>query len=184
MPNRCTHPAILDHVQSITTRFLIDRKYMTPGKTQGSIEYAIGSTRTGSAWVTTVIDQDGENGVLWLSYKVDGGQQKNYPYQLVTLPSNLGKGRVWYIVCPATGDLCRTLYCIEGRYLSRKAFAHAMYHNQTESKAARRVKPFPREWPPGKRKTHGGKFTKAYQKHLTSEQKALAYWHGALMTFG
>ena len=63
--------------------------------------------------------------------------QINYRVSIITVPSNLGKGFVWYFVCPKTNLKCRKLFLFEGYFLHRKAFNGCMYEKQTYSKYAR-----------------------------------------------
>ncbi len=58
---------------------------------------------------------------------------------LVSIPSNLGKGKVWYFVCPHTNKRCRKLYLISGYFLHREAFNGCMYESQTKSKKWREM---------------------------------------------
>src|SRR5262245_57841374 len=44
-----------------------------------------------------------------------------YKIHLVTLPSNLGHGKVWYFFCPITRKLCRKLYLVDKYFLHRTA---------------------------------------------------------------
>lgn len=48
--------------------------------------------------------------------------------------SNLGKGRIWYFLCPETNKRCRKLYLIGGYFLHREAFKGCMYESQSKSK--------------------------------------------------
>jgi hypothetical protein len=61
---------------------------------------------------------------------------------LTSKPSNLGKGLVWFFICPLTDTLCRKLYrCRTNDFLSYKAFksvGHQLtYHYQNLSKLDR-----------------------------------------------
>lgn len=49
---------------------------------------------------------------------------------LVSVPSNLGKGRVLYFVCPETGRKCRMLYrCYDSQiWKSREAYQRRIYY--------------------------------------------------------
>ena len=60
-----------------------------------------------------------------------------YKVDLVYKTSNLGKGKVWFMVCPSTGKLCRKLHLINGYFLHRTADPSLMYANQMESKKNR-----------------------------------------------
>ncbi|WP_460978990.1 hypothetical protein [Spirosoma knui] len=68
-----------------------------------------------------------------LDYKVDK-HPMSYRIGLVQVPSNLGKGQVWYFVCPLTGERCRTLYKAGRYFASRKALKGTLYESQTYSK--------------------------------------------------
>ena len=75
---------------------------------------------------------------LELNYVFDGKPIK-YKIGFVSAPSNLGKGEVWYFLCPVTKKRCRVLYLIGGYFLHRGAFGHSMYECQTQSKSSRQI---------------------------------------------
>ncbi len=62
----------------------------------------------------------------------------NYRVQLDSIPSNLGKGIVWFFICPSTGKRCRKLYLGDKHFVSRFAFVNAMYKQQTKSHKSRK----------------------------------------------
>lgn len=68
-----------------------------------------------------------------LDYTVDG-RPISYQIELIQIPSNLGKGKVWYFICPLTGERCRTLYKAGDYFASRKALIDTLYESQTYSK--------------------------------------------------
>lgn len=76
--------------------------------------------------------------VLQYDYK---GKQVVYRVNVTSVASNLGKGRVWYFICPSTGKRCRKLYFIKGKYYHREAFRGCMYEIQTQSKRWRQLTP-------------------------------------------
>ncbi len=53
-----------------------------------------------------------------------------YDVWIIGKPSNLGKGTIYYFICPFKGTRCRTLYMGYGsRYFkSRKAYRHRIYY--------------------------------------------------------
>lgn len=53
------------------------------------------------------------------------------------IASNLGKGSLWYFVCPLTQKRCRKLYFIAGNFVHRAAYKHVYYENQTMSRRSR-----------------------------------------------
>lgn len=70
---------------------------------------------------------------LVLEYsKTFEGEKKNinYTIQIETVPSNLGKGQVYYFVCPFTFKRCRIIYMGYGSqyFKSRKAYRHRLYY--------------------------------------------------------
>lgn len=71
-------------------------------------------------------------------YRCDG-EPKRYRVNLVSRLSNLGKGEVWFFVCPSTGKLCRKLYFSSGYFLHRTASRGLMYAKQIESKRFRNL---------------------------------------------
>ncbi len=58
------------------------------------------------------------------------GIEKNYQVFLSSMPSNLGKGKIYYFICPVNGSRCRKLYfCGEsGIWQSRTAFKTRLYY--------------------------------------------------------
>lgn len=76
--------------------------------------------------------------VARFSYEADGVQMA-YDVALRWKRSNLNPDSTdgyYYFVCPETGNLCRKLYLVGGRFVSRRAF-HALYRCQTYSKKYR-----------------------------------------------
>jgi len=67
------------------------------------------------------------------------GEAKRYKVDLVNRVSNLGKGVIWFFVCPSTGKLCRKLILNSGYFLHRTAFKSMMYSKQIESKKFRNL---------------------------------------------
>lgn len=70
------------------------------------------------------------------------GNKTDYEYkiQLTFVPSNLGKGKVPYFVCPLSGKRCRILYRAYGSRIwkSREAYQHRIYYpSQTSSKLSK-----------------------------------------------
>ncbi|WP_299713779.1 hypothetical protein [uncultured Tenacibaculum sp.] len=64
-------------------------------------------------------------------------EQVNLKVFLTCLPSNLGKGVVYYFLCPKTNKKCRKLYLINGKFVHREAFKGILYESQTYSKKMR-----------------------------------------------
>lgn len=61
----------------------------------------------------------------WIEYKVE----------FVSIHSNLGRGRIWYFVCPFTGNLCRNLYKPpNGKYWAHRSYYKLFYKQQLRTK--------------------------------------------------
>lgn len=60
-----------------------------------------------------------------------------YTVNIVSKPSNLGKGTVYFFECPETNKLCRNLYLNDGYFMHREAFGNLMYESQIMSKKTR-----------------------------------------------
>lgn len=58
-------------------------------------------------------------------------QDMDYQVQITTVPSNLGKGEVLYLVCPDSGRRCRILYQAYGSsiYKCRKTYNNRIYYS-------------------------------------------------------
>ncbi|MEX2437150.1 MAG: hypothetical protein WD509_01050 [Candidatus Paceibacterota bacterium] len=65
---------------------------------------------------------------------LSNGEPIKYKVNLVTIPSNLGKGEIYYFECPKTFKRCRYLYSIGKYFYHREAFLNSCYHVQTFSK--------------------------------------------------
>ena len=75
---------------------------------------------------------------LELDYKYKQ-EPRNYKVGIVSLPSNLGKGEVWYFLCPQTNKRCRKLYSVDGFFFHREAFHGCVYESQIQSKKYRQL---------------------------------------------
>lgn len=73
---------------------------------------------------------------IHLEYKYND-KSINYKVCLVDIPSNLGKGVLWYFVCPKTGNRCRKLYLADTYFCHRSACRVCMNEKQTQSKKTR-----------------------------------------------
>jgi hypothetical protein len=78
-----------------------------------------------------------ENGTfINFDYKCNG-DPINYKVNLISRLSNLGRGEVWFFVCPVTGKCCRKLYLHGTHFLHREAYKGLMYESQLNSQSTR-----------------------------------------------
>ncbi len=135
MPKPHTFPTLLDEVNTVSISKLKEWGYLQPNHWQsGTIRWSRNGETTSSIGISVYTGSDDPH--LKLSYK-HRGEPTEYKVPLVTLPSNLGKGQVWYFICPATGKRCRKLYSVGRYFLHREAYTGCMYEKQTYSKHAR-----------------------------------------------
>jgi hypothetical protein len=79
------------------------------------------------------IDMIDSASVLTLDYTCDGEPYK-YDIQLTSIPSNLGKGSIWFFICPLKLKRCSKLHLINGSFMHRSNLPTGMYECQTKSK--------------------------------------------------
>jgi hypothetical protein len=135
MPKVHTFPRLYQEGTILKLSKLKEWGYLDPGKVQtGTITWSRQGEQTASLQLQASTFQ--EPWFIRLSY--------NYlkePFQeeirLYSIPSNIGKGRILYFVCPVTGKKCRNLYLYAGRFIHREAVPGAMYETQTYSKRNR-----------------------------------------------
>ena len=135
MPKPHTFPTLYDDLKTVSISFLTKHNYLKPNQWQsGTITWSRNGNKTGS--ISIRVNTQPESPYLELDYKCNEAPI-NYRVQLVSAPSNLGKGVVWYFVCPHTGKRCRKLYLADTYFYHRSAFRDCMYEKQTQSKKYR-----------------------------------------------
>ncbi|AWL09052.1 hypothetical protein HME7025_01189 [Aquirufa nivalisilvae] len=180
MPKPYTFPTLYDDLKTISISFLKKHNYLLPNQVQtGTVSWSRSGTKTGSISIRVNTKQDIP--YLELDYKCNE-TPINYRVQLVSAPSNLGKGVVWYFVCPHTGKRCRKLYLADTYFYHRSAFRGCMYEKQTRSKSYRLMEKtfgsyfksddlYSKLYARNFKKTYAGKPTKKYLKIIETIQK-------------
>ncbi|MBK9109925.1 MAG: hypothetical protein IPM92_16530 [Saprospiraceae bacterium] len=137
MPKPCTFPTLYDDLKTVSISFLKKHGYLKPNQWQrGTITWSRNGNKTGS--ISIIVNT--KSGSLYLEMDYNCNEVPiNYRVQLVSAPSNLGKGFVWYFVCPHSGKRCRKLYLADTYFCHRLAFKGCMYKKQTFSKSYRRL---------------------------------------------
>lgn len=176
-----TFPTLYDEVIQITITKLKEWQYLIPEQIKsGTITWSRNGENTAS--ISIAINTFGEQPFIELDYKYNG-EPRNYKIQLVSVPSNLGKGLIWYFLCPQTNKRCRKMYSIGGYFLHREAFQGCMYESQTQSKyyrsmdktfgASFRIDQYYEQlYKKHFKKTYAGKPTKKYLRLLEQIEKA------------
>lgn len=137
MPKPQTFPTLYDDLKTVSISFLTKHGYLKPNQWQiGTITWSSNGNKTGS--ISIQVNTQSEQPYIEMDYKCNEAPIK-YRLQLVSAPSNLGKGVVWYFVCPRTGKRCRKLYLADTYFYHRSAFRGCMYQSQSHSKEFRRL---------------------------------------------
>ena len=135
MPNPHTFPTLYNELKTVSIFFLNRYGYLKQNNFQGgTISWSRNGQHTGSISIT--VNTYSESPYLLLNYKCNE-VPINYRVQLVSVPSNLGKGVVWYFICPHTGKRCRKLHLLNNYFYHRSALKGCMYEKQTFSKSMR-----------------------------------------------
>ena len=137
MPKPYTFPTLYNKALQIDISKLKDWGFLKPKQIKsGTLTWSRNENPTGS--ISIVVNTHSEQPYIELDYKY-GDEPRNYKVRLVSKPSNLGKGLIWYFLCPQTNKRCRKLYSIGGYFLHREAFSGCMYETQTRSKKYRQL---------------------------------------------
>jgi len=132
MPKPATYPTLFDNVLQLHITRLKKWGYLETNTSKGgAIDWSSNGESIGRISIFHLSNET-EN-YIELDYKYRD-EPRNYRVHLVSVPSNLGKGIIWYFLCPETGKRCRKLYSIGGYFLHRTAFRDCMYDSQTKSK--------------------------------------------------
>lgn len=135
MPRISTMPTILEEKKFISLNELKKWGYLSEVQNKvGSIEWSRNGEVYSSIGLRSDIDED--YSYLILDYTKQE-QYFKYRIDLVRVPSNLGKGEVFYFICPITKKRCRKLYLIGDYFAHREAYKNIYYEKQTYSKNMR-----------------------------------------------
>jgi len=137
MPNHSTFPTLYDESLQLSITKLKQWGYLDSGPMKiGTVSWGRNGNQAGS--ITIKVNTYSELPYLELDYKFQD-VPRNYKVGLVSIPSNLGKGEIWYFLCPRTNKRCRKLYLISGYFYHREAFSGCIYESQTWSKKYREM---------------------------------------------
>jgi len=181
MPKPHTFPTLYNEALQISISKLKEWEYLNPEQIKsGTITWSRNGNQTGS--ISIKVNTHSEQPYIELDYKYRD-EPRNYKVSLVSMPSNLGKGLIWYFLCPQTNKRCRKLYSIGGYFLHREAFNDCMYETQTQSKKYRQLDKtlgayfrtddlYSQLYQKHFKKTYAGKPTKKYLRIMEQIQKA------------
>lgn len=181
MGRKSTFAISTGEAQRLEINQLLKQRYFIKGcKVSGLISWNNGS-RIGYEAEISSLNQE-----IRLDYfNTDSSGVKtdlDYKIQLTSIPSNLGKGEIWYFICPFTGRKAKILYKVYGslHFKSRKAYKKRIYYSSQLfsklyfhdgsyleiEKKLEKIKPFTR------RKVYQGKETKIRKRIRNLEAKS------------
>ncbi len=181
MPKSKTFPTLYNEVLYLSISKLKEWEYLNPEQIKsGTVTWSRNGNERGS--ISIKVDTNLEQQHIELDYKYRD-EPRNYKVSLVSMPSNIGKGLIWYFLCPETNKRCRKLYSIGGYFLHREAFKGCMYESQTQSKKYREMDKklgaffrtddlYNQLYQKYFKKTYAGKPTKKYLRIMEQIQKA------------
>lgn len=181
MPRISTFPTLYDDLKTVSISFLTKYGYLKPNQWQsGTINWSRNGIKTGS--ISIRVNTEPEYPYIELDYKCNEAPI-NYRVQLVSAPSNLGKGVVWYFICPFSSTRCRKLYLANNCFYHRSAIGGGMYEKQTRTKLYRDLEKklgiyfqtehlFEQLYKKHFKKQYAGKPTKKYLKITQQIQRA------------
>lgn len=185
-------PDLLNECDTVSITSLSQWGYLKPGMMQrGTITWSRNGNKLGC--IDIAVNTNSECPYLELDYCYRQAPIK-YRVQLVSMSSNIGKGLVWYFLCPATGKRCRKLYRVGPRFLHRGAHTGpgCMYETQTYSSRNRfLVRQYDKHFGKDKayeelhakhfRTHYAGKPTKRYLRVLRKIEQGRGIYLSALM---
>tara|TARA_R110001606_G_scaffold384727_1_gene547796 strand:- start:145 stop:738 length:594 start_codon:yes stop_codon:yes gene_type:complete len=137
MPKPIKQPFIIDTAKTITIADLKRFDYLKPhNQKNGSIKWSENGIETSSCSVNVLINEN--SGILFLNYKCNG-KKYFYEVQIISKVSNLGKGKLFYFICPFTLKVCRKLHLYNGRFIHSSAISNGMYSKQIHTKKWREM---------------------------------------------
>lgn len=155
-----TFPTLFEECLQFSIYFLKKYGYLKTEQKKGTCNWIRKGEKVGS--LSFEINLEAEPSFVVLDYTFKGKPRK-CKINLVSAPSNVGNGKLWYFVCPATGKRCKILYCVDGYFLHREAFKGCLYWIQTKSKqgrlTVRKNKPF---WEGNEKDQLQAKYFKAF----------------------
>ncbi|MCK6618844.1 MAG: hypothetical protein L6Q51_14495 [Cyclobacteriaceae bacterium] len=102
-----TFPLILDRCLTVSIGDLKRLGCLTPGQWRnGSMFWEQGGSRVASVGYTVFIRLAPGQSYIQFNYTCNG-KEFEYRVTLISVPSNLGKGLLWFFCCPVTGKRCK-----------------------------------------------------------------------------
>lgn len=175
MARYSSYPTLYDEVRTVSITKLKEWEYLEPNQNKnGSIKWSRNGNTTGS--ISVEVNTIEMYVRLFYTYRDD--EKINYKIGLEKVPSNLGRGYLWYFICPHTNKRCRKLYLIGSKFLHREAFKGCMYECQTKSTYTRQLHKYFTNYlkiDEMEKEIYSKHYKSTYNGKLTKHQKK--YWN-------
>lgn len=136
MGRRSTIPTLLDYCKSVSISDLKQHGLLLPGRSvRANFIWSRGGVKIASIALEVATYPPGPSYAEFAYFCAE--KTVKYRVSMVSTPSNLGKGEIWYFICPRTGKRCRKLHLVDTYFLHRSAEPKALYELQTWSKETR-----------------------------------------------
>lgn len=130
------YPTVIEDLRFLDLKFLVDNNYLDSNTTKsGVITWNPNTAHSNSISIKSTMFED--SGYLTLYYTYNNDHKINYTVEVISKPSNLGKGKCWFFICPYTKRNCRKLHLINGYFRHRTYDTNIMYQKQIEPKIYR-----------------------------------------------
>lgn len=138
MPKPYTSPSLYNELKTLSVSLLKKCGYLRANQIQsGTLTWSRNGDKIGS--ISILVNTQTGVPYLELDYRCND-IPINYRVILASMPSNLGKGLVWYFVCPQTKKHCRKLHLAGNYFYHRSAFNGILYESQTYNKSIRQLR--------------------------------------------
>ncbi|UOR03729.1 hypothetical protein MUN82_12300 [Hymenobacter aerilatus] len=181
MPRTPTFPDTADEIKRLELSDLRQRGLLRPGYHSTTLRWSRNGHPSGSVGLDVVLLDD--QSYLRLHYTLNDTTRYDYRIELEAVPTNLGNGFRYYMICPVSGRRATVLYLRDGtgKFAHRLAYGptRLFYGSQLESKTFRGLSSYfavDREWEKhykkGRKTHYQGKPTKWYARLLKLGEKA------------
>lgn len=134
MSRNSSFPTIIDQVDTIDISFLKKYGYLSPNqKKSGIITWKKYNYENRISIEINTIQYPY---ILKLSY-ICFDEKIEYEIRIISKISNLGKGEIFFFICPFAQKLCRKLYSFGRYFCHREAMKNSYYYSQTLSSTGR-----------------------------------------------
>ncbi|MFO0468779.1 MAG: hypothetical protein ACK5ZX_05685 [Bacteroidota bacterium] len=135
MGRKCNYPVLFEDLKKLRISEFRKWGYLKAGaKKNGVITWYRQGICTGS--ISVYVDTSTDTPFTEFQYSLNGTFFDTRIY-FELQKSNLGRGEIWYFVCPYTGLKCRILYLYNGCFVGRKAIRTGFYEAQVFNKKFR-----------------------------------------------